>query len=184
MAVALRVALIDIGENNMSTQEAVKSSKLKITLYILVLLVLFESLLIVDLIKKNKYLDRMQSSFLENYHRSIKTHPYNVKIFNYNRNLHDVCLKYRTFSNNTIPVGDLAALDIDLKDSTEKEKNRKAYTATVHIDDMVSPVWFEITGTYEDGTVFRDDVPNFDIQQENETFEVYIDKGSNELSYW
>lgn len=167
----------------MPKKQLFKFSRLKTVLCVFILLSIFEAFVIVKLSREKLSIGKSFGMLCKDYNKSTKTHAYNVKIFNYDRDLNDVVLKYKTFTYKTIPIGYLAALDINLKDPIQKKKNHEKYTATVHMNDMASPIFFEITGTCKDGTVFEDNISGFDIRSENETFEVYIYKDHNGLSY-
>ena len=170
----------------MLIKQLFKFSGMKVILIVLILLTVFEGLIIIKLSKEKKRLDEFIDWTRDRYDKSTKLHQYSIKVYYYDRDLHEVALKYRTFAYKTISIGDLPALDINLTDTEEIQSNKSAYTATVSIDDIASPIFFEITGKRKDGTVFEGSIgsiPGWDIYHEDDPFEVYIYKDHDGLSY-
>lgn len=160
-----------------------KNSKLKIAICLLVAISILEAVGLIKLYEDNLYLSGSRSRCWGNYDKSIGNHKYTVKIHNCGKDLNNVVLKYKTLSHKLIKIGKLEALDIDIKDSIRKKGNNEAHIATVDINDMASPIFFEITGIYNDGSLFKDSVSGFDIQHEGEVLDVYTDKKREGLLY-
>lgn len=177
----------------MSGKQLFKFSRTKSLLIGLVLLSILEGIVIIRLSKENRNCKEFRKWCWSRYEKSTRLHQYRIKIFNYDRDLQDVVLRYRTFSYKVIPIGNLPALNSAVTDPQEIKANKNAHMVIVNIEDMASPMFFEIIGKREDGSVFEGRIPpewdiesyigGFDIDDEQTPFEVYIYKDRQGLNY-
>ncbi len=158
-------------------------NKIQDTNFVLILFIILSIAQGILILKQYNKISLLEDS-AQIYHNYIihaeKLNSYNIKLSNYDVDLKNVVLKYKTQEYKTISLGDLPALDFGAKVTDD---NRESHVIRYHIDDMASPICFEITGVRGDGTIFEGKVSGFHIREDNETFETFIPEDGKELRY-